>query len=140
MTIRPDGVNCNFSWPTVVQRRYQLTPYNCIHFYLWNIRIYNIRSVHALRLDTSQRPFHFDFSVTWVHSLRPKISHRFIHFGIKAYGSKYLALRPKKYFDPTPSIESFTSKHSLRERKSIEVHASPLQKSHFSYFSSTISA
>ena len=62
-------------------------------------RIYTLRSFHALRLKTLHRSFHFGFFVTWVHSLRPMISLRYIHFDIL------------KFFHIT-----FTSIHSLRHK------------------------
>ena len=125
-------VSCTstFLYLSILSLRYNHS-LRSFHFYLWNIRNHIIRSVHALRLYTSDRPFHFDstfhidlftstfLSLGFIHfdprfhfdictSTLSKfvlsLSHRLIHFDIKVYGSKYLALRSKKYFTLTQHL------------------------------------
>ena len=122
---------------------------------IYAIRLNIIRNNHHCRLFHFDSDFDLDsftstLDFTSIHSLRTQVSLRFIHFGNskrkKLSFMSIHALRQKElcievlctstqkilHFDPTPSTQSFTSTHSLREGKSIEVHASQ----NFTFFTS----
>ena len=73
-----------------------------IHFYLWNIRNYTIRSVHALRLYTSDRPFHFDSTL------------HFDLFTSTQHFTSTFSLRLFCHLGSFTSTQDFTSIYALR--------------------------